>query len=141
MSLFTRLTALCHIIETNAGLPVQIGRPDAAGGLYVWPWRLEEDARVRSTPLPRLQGDTPLARVPSPAIHFLVLASTALDAEIFLALESARAALFETPVFEADNGKISIAPDTLTTSELTDLFTAADIPMRLCLAYTLRTSS
>jgi len=141
MPLFTRLTALCHIIETNAGLPVQIGRPETAGGLYVWPWRLEEDSRVRSTPLPRQHGDTPLARVPSPAIHFLVLASTSLDAEIFLALESARAALLETPIFEADNGKISIAPDTLSTSELTDLFTAADIPMRLCLAYTLRTSS
>jgi hypothetical protein len=137
MPLFSRLTALCTIIETNAGLPVQIGRPETAGGLYVWPWRLEEDSRVHSTPLPRLQGDTPAA----PAIHFLVLSSTSLTAEIFQALEGARAALLETPVFEAGNGRVRIAPDTLTASELTDLFTAADIPMRLCLAYTLRTSS
>lgn len=141
MPLHTRLTALCTLIEKSAGLPVRIGRPDEAGGLYVWPWRLEEDARVRSTPLPRLLGDTPLGRVPAPAIHFLVLSSTSLAAEVFLALESSRAALLETPVFEAGNGRVSVAPDTLSANELTDLFTAAAIPMRLCLAYTLRTST
>lgn len=141
MPLFTRLTALCRVLEKHATLPVRISRPDDAPGLYVWPWRIEEDTRVRSSPLPRLPGDDATTHVPAPAIHFLVLASTSLDGETIAALESARLALLETPVFEAGAGRVSVAPATLSTSELTDLFTAAAIPLRLCFAYTLRSTA
>jgi hypothetical protein len=122
-------------------VPVRISRPDNAPCLFVWPWRLEEDARVRNAPLPRVAGDDPKIRVPAPVIHFLVLSSTNLDDETISGLESARLALLETPVFEAGNGRVVVAPEPLSASELTDLFTAADIPLRLCLAYTLRSSA
>jgi hypothetical protein len=141
MPLFTRLTALCQVLEKHATLPVRISRPETAPGLYIWPWRIEEDTRVRSTPLPRSADSDPLTSVPAPAIHFLVLSSTSLDGETIAALESARRALLETPVFEVGNGRVSVMPATLSTSELTDLFTAAAIPLRLCLAYTLRSTA
>jgi hypothetical protein len=141
MPLFTRLTALRDVIAQHATLPVRISRPDEIPGLYIWPWRIEEDTRVRSTPLPRPDDNAPLISTPAPAIHFLVLASTNLDGETIGALESARRALLETPVFEVGNGRVSVMPATLSTSELTDLFTAAAIPLRLCLAYTLRSTA
>ena len=141
MPLFTRLTALCQVLEKHATLPVRINRPETAPGLYIWPWRIEEDTRVRSTPLPRSADSDPLTSVPAPAIHVLVLSSTSLDGETIAALESARRALLETPVFEVGNGRVSVMPATLSTSELTDLFTAAAIPLRLCLAYTLRSTA
>ena len=56
MPLFSRLTALSHVLEKHATLPVRISRPEESSGLYIWPWRLEEDARVRNSPLPRLPG-------------------------------------------------------------------------------------
>jgi hypothetical protein len=126
MPLFTRLTALCEVITKHATLPVRISRP--------------EDTRVRSTPLPRSADNDPLLNAPAPAIHFLVLASTDLDGETIGALESARRALLETPVFEVGNGRVSVMPATLSTGELTNLFTAAAIPLRLCFAYTLRST-
>ena len=138
MPLFSRLTALCQVLAKHAPLPVRISRPDDAPGLYIWPWRIEEDTRVRSS---RLPGDDPLLRVPPPVIHFLVLSSTSLDGETVGALESARRALLETPVFEAGSGRVSVVPATMTNSELTDLFTAAQIPLRLSLAYTLRSTA
>jgi hypothetical protein len=141
MPLFTRLTALCQVLEKHATLPVKISRPEDAPGLYIWPWRIEEDTRVRSSPLPRLVGDDPLTRAPAPAIHFLVLSSTNLDDETIAGLESARLSLLETPIFEAGNGRVSVMPAALSTGELTDLFTAAAIPLRLCLAYTLRSTA
>ena len=141
MPLFTRLTALRDVLEKHAGLPVRISRPDETPALFIWPWRLEEDSRVRNSPLPRLPGDDPLVRVPAPVIHFLVLTTTSLDDASIAALETARTALLETPIFAAGNGRVSVAPATLNTTELTDLFTAAAVPLRLCLAYTLRSTA
>jgi len=142
MPLFTRLTALCQTLATHTTVPIRIGRPDDAPGLFVWPWRLEEDARVRNAPLPRLPGeDTKLHNAPAPVIHFLVLSTTNLDDETISGLEAARQALLETPVFEAGAGRVVVAPAPLSANDLTDLFTAADIPLRLCLAYTLRSSA
>lgn len=138
MPLFTRLTALCQILERNAILPVRLSRPDSAPGIYVWPWYIEEDTRVRNA---RLPGDDPQLRVPPPVIHFLIMAGTNLDAQTIGSLESARLALIETPVFEAGSGRVNVVPATLAASELTDLFTAADIPLRLCLAYVLRSTA
>lgn len=137
MPLFTRLTALCQVLAKHAPLPVRISRPDDAPALYIWPWRIEEDTRVRSS---RLPGDDPLLRVP-PVIHFLVLSSTSLDEETIGAIEAARLALLETPVFEAGSGRVSVVPSTMTSGELTSLFTAAAIPLRLSLAYTLRSTA
>lgn len=142
MPLFTRLTALCQTLATHTTVPIRIGRPDDAPGLFVWPWRLEEDARVRNAPLPRLPGeDTKLHNAPAPVIHFLVLSTTNLDEETISGLEAARLALLEIPVFEAGAGRVVVAPAPLSANDLTDLFTAADIPLRLCLAYTLRSSA
>lgn len=141
MPLFSRLTALCQVLEKHATLPVRISRPDDTAGLFVWPWRIEEDTRVRSAPLPRQAGDDTTSHAPAPAIHFLLLSSTSLDDNTIGGLESARLALLETPVFDAVGGRVSVAPATLSTTELTDLFTAAAIPLRLCLAYTLRSTA
>src|SRR6185369_9649958 len=141
MPLFTRLTALCQTLATQTTVPIRIGRPDDATALFVWPWRLEEDARVRNAPLPRLPGDDSKLHTPAPVIHFLVLSTTTLDDTTISGLEAARLALLETPVFEAGNGRVVVAPAPLSANELTDLFTAAAIPLRLCLAYTLRSSA
>lgn len=141
MPLFTRLTALCQTLATHTTLPIRIGRPDDSPGLFVWPWRLEEDARVRSTPLPRLPGEDTKMHTPAPVIHFLVLSTTNLDDETISGLEAARLALLETPIFAAGAGRVVVAPAALSANELTDLFTAAAIPLRLCLAYTLRSTA
>lgn len=141
MPLFARLTALRDVIAKHATLPVSISRPDDTPGIYIWPWRIEEDTRVRSTPLPRSADNDPLISAPAPAIHFIVLSSTDLDGETISALESARRALLETPVFDVGAGRVAVMPAQLSTAELTDLFTAAAIPLRLCLAYTLRSTA
>lgn len=141
MPLFTRLTALCQTLATHTTVAIRIGRPDDSPGLFVWPWRLEEDARVRSTPLPRLPGEDTKMHTPAPVIHFLVLSTTNLDDETISGLEAARLALLETPIFEAGAGRVMVAPAPLSANELTDLFTAAAIPLRLCLAYTLRSTA
>lgn len=141
MPLFSRLTALRQILETHTAVMIRIGRPDNASGLFIWPWRLAEDARVRNAPLPRVPGEDQKIHAPAPVIHFLVLSTTNLDDETISGLEAARLALLETPVFDAGNGRVVVAPEVLTSGELTNLFTAADIPLRLCLAYTLRSSA
>ncbi|MBS1142686.1 MAG: hypothetical protein H6R14_92 [Proteobacteria bacterium] len=138
MPLFTRLTALCQVLEKQATLPVRMSRPEDAPGLYVWPWRIEEDTRVRNS---RLPGETAAMHAPPPLIHFLLMANTALDGDALGALEAARLALLDTPVFEAGDGRVSVSPAAMSASELTGLFTAADIPLRLSLAYTLRSTA
>ena len=42
---------------------------------------------------------------------------------------------------DTGSGRVSVVPATMTNSELTDLFTAAQIPLRLSLAYTLRSTA
>ncbi|RIX48473.1 MAG: hypothetical protein D3M94_06215 [Rhodocyclales bacterium GT-UBC] len=141
MSMLSCLTALSHMLDKHVGLPVRIGRPDETRCLHIWPWRLEEDARFAAIPsaTPRL-GETGPAVTPMPRLHLLILASSSLEAENLDALESARQVLLGTPLINAGQQRISIVPAALGSEELANLFLAAALPLRLCLAYTLHSA-
>jgi hypothetical protein len=52
MTLASALSAPCDMLSTQTGEQVILGCPyDGVAGIYVWPWRLEENISSRKVPL------------------------------------------------------------------------------------------
>jgi hypothetical protein len=138
MTLASALTALCDLVRTRTGAEVILGFPDdGVPGVYVWPWRLEEDVRDRNAP-PRVNPDGTRAQAASTrSVHFLVLVRPALTADGLAKLDEARQAIIDHPILDLAGEKVHIALSPLAVDRLTALFTAASLPLTICVSATL----
>ena len=133
------ITALQDFLASETGKPVAIGRPaDDRQGLWLWPWKL--DVRAASdNRLPERQGGSPGGE-PEPLpveLHLLVVVVGAPEVDQLEALEAAGQAIQTHPVLEASGRKARVVIENIPTGELTGVFTAARLSLRLCLACTL----
>ena len=139
MSLAPPLATLVALLHGHCRIPVALGRPDGATpGLHVWPWRLSENLAARNVPRPRRPNGEREATPPATQIHFLVLASPILAPAGLDALAAARTALLETPLLEIPGDRYSIDLEPLATADLAAVFSAAGLPLQLCLSGLLR---
>ena len=138
MKLSLSLTAVCDLLRSQTGALVFLGVPDeAAPGLYVWPWRLDEKHAFKGM-FPTRNLDP--AQVPAPSgmlVHFLVMATPALALDAMAQLEAARAALFDQAVLTVDGEIVRVVFETLDSILLAAVFTAASIPLTICLCATI----
>ena len=140
MSLPTALSTLCETLRTGLGVPVALGLPETAEpALHVWPWRLEELADAAHPPvhtLPHRPG-TRLA-TPAQAVHLLLMVQPANTAEGLRWLAEARMVLLAHPVLQVEGATAQVLLSPLPVEQLTSLFLAARLPLRLCLSAVLR---
>ena len=136
------LSALQDLLASETGKPVAIGRPaDDRQGLWLWPWKL--DARAAShNRLPERQEGL-LSEEPEPLpveLHLLVVAVGAPEGDQLEALEAAGQAIQTHPVLAALGKKARVVVENISTGELTGIFSAAGLSLRLCLACTLESA-
>ena len=130
------LSALQDLLTRETGKAVAIGLPiDDRQGLWLWPWKVDVRAASHNR-LPEQQGGLP-GREPEPLpveLHLLVVAVGASEVDQLQMLETAGQAIRAHPVLEASGMKARVVIENIPTGELTGVFTAAGLPLRLCLA-------
>lgn len=138
MTLVPALTALCESLGTQTGATVSLGRPDdSATGIYVWPWKLEENSASRSLP-PRRSPGVVMPAQDAMGVHVLVLVRPALTPGGLALLETARRAIHDQPVLNVSGKRVHILFEPLSHAELAALFGAAGLPLTICLSVLLR---
>ncbi|MDP1947858.1 MAG: hypothetical protein Q8L77_10205 [Nitrospirota bacterium] len=139
MALSIQLTALRDMLQAETGQAVFIGRPENhVMGLYLWPWKLDVQANLRTmSPVP--QREFLKAKKPELPlrIRVLVLPMAASGIESCDALAAALRAINDHPVLVAADMRGQVRIDAMPAEELAALFTAAELPLTLCLACTL----
>jgi hypothetical protein len=141
MSMLTSaLAAICDMLGTQTAAEVFLGLPDNnAPGIYVWPWRLGQN--VVSKNAPPVRTTPPDIRPPVASdvtIHFLVLVKPALTADGLSKLDAARQAILDHPILNVDGKDTELLITSLSHPDLAALFTAASLPLTICLSATLR---
>lgn len=112
-----------------------LGCPDdTVPGIYVWPWRLEEKSELRNLPHAAKPGHAGPPAAPAGVVHFLVLVRPALTIDGLALLGAARQAMHDHPVLEAGEDRFRITVTSLDVQTLSALFTAAAMPLTICLS-------
>ncbi|MBI5550418.1 MAG: hypothetical protein HY911_02850 [Desulfobacterales bacterium] len=135
MTLANSLTALCDMLQSQTKARVVLGLPDkAVPGIYVWPFQMTENQHVKNI---RDHLTPHVAKAPpssSLIVHVLVVVNPAYTDEGLALLEASRKAILDQPVMTIDGKAVRILPAPLEIAELTALFTAATIPLTICLS-------
>ncbi|MEW5966588.1 MAG: hypothetical protein AB1720_06255 [Pseudomonadota bacterium] len=140
MSLPRTLNAFCEMLRNQTGARVVLGRPDTCptpgddASLCVWPWKLEADPAIRNAP-PARPGRPEAA---AHEIHFLVLATPALTTDGLAKLDAARKAMRDYAMLAVDGQTVQVVASPLPNEMLAAVFTAAAMPLTLCLSGILR---
>lgn len=112
-----------------------LGYPDEAiPGIYVWPWKLEDQASLRFVSPPKGPAVTGAQEIPARNVHFLLLVRPALTGDGLLLLDTARQVLHDQPILDIAGRKAEIKSSPLAHVDLMALFTAASLPVTLCLS-------
>ena len=139
MALSIQLTARRDMLQAETGQTVFVGRPENhVMGLYLWPWKLDVQANLRAMPpvpqrefLKAKKAELPLR------IRVLVLPMAASGIESCDAVAAALRAINDHPSLVAADMPVQVRIDSMSAEELAALFTAAALPLTLCLACTL----
>lgn len=123
------------MIGSQTGAQVILGLPDEEGpGIYVWPWRLDEKPEFKNmTPDPKSGLEKPPVNSVV-IVHFLVLVRPSLTADGLSQLEATRQAILDHPVLDVAGNRVRLFFEHLDPQTLTALFTAASIPLTICLS-------
>ena len=110
--------------------------------LWLWPWKLGVRAASHNR-LPERQEGLP-GRQPESLpveLHLLVVVVGAPEVDQLHALEAAGRAIQRHPVLEASGKTARVVIEDIPTGELTGVFTAAGLSLRLCLACKLESAA
>lgn len=141
MALVPALTAFCESLGTQTGAQVSLGRPDdAATGIYVWPWKLDADTVMRNPPSRRGPEASKAVSTTVRVVHALVLVRPALTPGGLALLETAQQAILDQPLLNAAGRRVEIELEELPHLEFAALFSAAGLPLTICLSVVLRES-
>jgi hypothetical protein len=130
------LSALRDLLATQTDKAVAIGRPiEDRQGLWLWPWKLDVRAASHNRPPEGQRGHPSREPEPLPVeLHLLVVAVGTPDIDQLQTLETAGQAMQTHPVLEASGKTARVVIENIPTGELTGIFTAAGLSLRLCLA-------
>jgi len=139
MALSIQLTALRDMLQAETGQTVFVGRPENhVMGLYLWPWKLDVQANLRNMPPVRQREFLKPQKPELPLrIHVLAIPMAASGIESCDAVAAALRAINDHPVLVAADMRVQVRIDAMSAEELAALFTAAALPLTLCLACTL----
>lgn len=139
MALSVQLAALQDMLRTETCRAVFIGRPDKdVQGLYLWPWKLDVQANLSNIP-PVRQREFLRTKKPERLlqIRFLVLPVAESEIESCDALAAALKIITDHPILVADKTRGQLRNEAMSSDELTAVFAAAGLPLKLCLTCTL----
>jgi hypothetical protein len=127
------------MLREQTGADVILGRPeDMKSAIYVWPWRLYEDWVHRPRPVRTDPATATLEpRAPAPSVDFLVLDWPALTFDGLSRLDEARRAIYDHPILKVGDDALHVSITTLSLDQLSSLFSAARIPLTVCVSATL----
>jgi hypothetical protein len=139
MTIESGLAVLCEMLRAQTGVEVFLSRPDdAVAGIYVWPWRLWEEPIHRNLPEPVSPAIEVAHRASAPNVDFLVLVRPALTLDGLSSLSEARQAMLDNPILTVDGTAANLTLDPMPPGVLLNIFSAAAIPLTVCLSATLR---
>ena len=124
------VSAFCDMLRTHTGAGVQLGRPDhGEDGIYVWPWNLYQDPHPRTLP----SDDRHSKLLDAPVLELLVFVRPDSTIDGLTRLDEARIAIREHPVLDIDGSTVRVTVDYNGNSELQSIFSAACLPMTICI--------
>ncbi|MBK8179463.1 MAG: hypothetical protein IPK67_11380 [Planctomycetes bacterium] len=134
------LVALCEVLRAKTRLEVFVGRPDEeVPGVHVWAWGLFEDVNVRNFRRPvASDADGTDNAGASPVLRVLVLVRPAHTLEGLARLCAVREVLLAMPILDVDGSRVRVTISSMEVDQLSRLFTAAALPLSLCLSVELR---
>lgn len=139
MTTAAALNALCEMLRIQTGTTVILGAPDdAVPAIYVWPWKLEEVMTLRNRPPPANPSPGAPFATPAQNIQFLILVRPALTIKGLATLDGVHEAINGHPLLNVDGTNVQILLSPLSTAELTSVFSAASIPLTVCLSAVLK---
>jgi hypothetical protein len=128
------VSAFCDMLRTQTGVEIHLGQPGHEEvGTYVWPWNLSENTQIRS-PLPRNGHPEPLD---APVLDLLVLVKPDSTIEGLTRLDETRVAIREHPILDLGGSTVRVMCNCSSRSELLQVFSAACLPMTICIPVTL----
>lgn len=132
------VSALCEMLTKQTGMLVRPGPENNTSGVFVWPFMLEEDGSSRNLPVRTIPGGSLESPTVATVLRFLVLVRPALTIADLSKLDLARRAMLEHPILDIDgkNARISLSREPL--SDLAALFTAASMPLTICVSARIR---
>ncbi len=130
------LGALCETLRDKTKVEVFLGSPDdALPGIYVWPWGLYENSPLKNLPRPPESGaDRSCDGVVPPVLRVLVLVRPALTLDGLARLGKVREVLLEMPILNVDGSAVRVMINPMDVDQLSQLFSAASIPLSICLS-------
>ena len=134
------LTTICRLIKERAGVTAVVGGTARATRIAVWPWQLVPSV-AQGVPPPLRPPATEPGAPPIRELELRVLLVCSGTPVAIDALTRAHHVLVDNPVLNVDNAKVQIVAAPLSAVELTALFSAAQVPLRLSASFTLRLSA
>jgi hypothetical protein len=136
ITIVSALEALCDMLRAKIGGEVIIGRPDdAVAGIYVWPWKLDENRSFRNLRPDIIDPATKSSHQTfSLNIYFLMLVRPALTSDGLSRLGDIHQAMFNNPILSVDGTSVALIHYELSTDQLASIFSAASIPLTVCLS-------
>jgi hypothetical protein len=123
------MSKVCESLSLHTGLHVSLGNPNDAvpnGSIVLWPWRFDDSAQLKSI-APDL--------VPTRCfdVHFMLIGKPTATTETLDELFVLQQAIVAHAQVNVDNQFVQLALHTLSTDELTQLFLAAQTPLRIAI--------
>ena len=132
------IETFCEMLRDNIEGEIILGRPDDMMlGVYVWPWRLTEDPNFRNRLEPTIEK-TITSSEQGIIINIIIFVTPAITTEGISKLEKIRQVILKKPVLNIEGTTIRIIPSFLSSEDLTNILSAAYIPLRICLGVELR---
>lgn len=138
MDIASSLTALCDMLRSQTGTQVILGFPDdTEPGIYVWPCLLKENTGIRYRSPGTYPQGAKVRHVPDMDVYALIMVRPALTLDGLSKLEAVRHALINQPILDVAGKIIHIMICHLDIPTLSALFTAASLPLTICLCVVL----
>jgi hypothetical protein len=129
------IKALCDMLIEHSGLQVMLGTPNDPlldASAVLWIWALQESSTFNYNP----SAEAPAS--PTQDVYFMLLVNPNLSFEQIDQLERLRLAMIENPVLCVAEKRVQVLLNPLTTNELSDLFLAAQTPLRVGISALIR---
>jgi len=135
----TALAAVRDMLAAQTGDQVILARPDdTLAAIYVWPWFVQEDPRLRQSSAPANSPGGIALTPASASVQLLVLVWPALTSDGLTRLDAARQAILDHPILHVAGRNVQPVMNSLSAADLAAIFVAASLPLTICLSATVR---
>lgn len=126
----------CKMLSQNIDEDVKLGRPDKAiPGVYVWPYFMRTNTSLRNSSL-NVEEVKDYSYSPM-IIEVLIIVETTVETERLKKLEKINQVIHNNPIIIEESTKIKITQKENSLENLSNIFSAACIPLSVCIGFEL----